>query len=145
MTICTVYFSHSGNNYKYQANKEIIHKFYMFKQDRNMPNAIYFEKYNNLLEVLRNQGIDIGCEPGTLKHKLNNLEPPVNEIIDTSEDELNEVKVYTRAIYIDIAFLVMSDHSRYGKFLEDLESQQTQGYSDFFPTNIVEAYCILTH
>jgi len=34
-----------------------------FKQDRNMPNIIYFEKYYNLLEVLRNQGINIGCEP----------------------------------------------------------------------------------
>jgi len=62
-----VCFSDSDNKYKYQSNNETIHKFYMLTQDRNMPNTIYFEKYNNLLEVLRNQGIDIGYKPGTIK------------------------------------------------------------------------------
>jgi len=94
--IRTVCFSDSDNKYKYQSNNEIIRKFYMLKQDRNMPNAIYFEKYNNLLEVPRNQGVNIGCEPGTIKHRLNNLELLVNKINDTSADKLEEAKFQAR-------------------------------------------------
>ena len=52
--IRTVCFADSDNKYKYQSNNDIIRKFYTFKQDRNMPNTVYYEKYNNLLEVLHN-------------------------------------------------------------------------------------------
>jgi len=67
--IRTVCFADSNNKNKYQSNNDIIIKFYMFKQDRNMPNTVYYEKYNNLLKVLRNQGIYIGCEPGLIKYE----------------------------------------------------------------------------
>ena len=143
--IRTVCSSDSDNKYKYQSNNDIVRKFYMFNQDRNMPNAIYFEKYNNLLEVLRYQGIDIGCKPRTIKHELNNLEPPVNEITAASEDKLNKAKAQARAKYIAMAFLSTSDQNRYGQLLENLDNQHTQGYSGVFPNNIVEAYRILAH
>jgi len=44
-----------------------------------------------------------------------------------------------------MTFLSTSDQTRYGKLLEDVENQHTQGYRGVFSTNIVEAYHILTH
>ena len=117
----------------------------MFKYDRNMPNAIHFEKTTNLLEVLRNQGIDIECGPGSIEHELNNFKPLFNDISDVSSDKLEEAKVQARAKCIAVAFLSTSDQNIYGKLLEDLESQHTQDYTGVFPTNIVEAYRISTH
>ena len=67
----------------------------------------------------------MGCESETLKYELNNLEPPVNESTDTSEDKLNEAKVQARTKYIAIALLSISDQNRCGKLLEDLENQHT--------------------
>ena len=55
----------------------MIKKFYHFKQDRNIPNTMYFEKYQNLLEVLKNQDTDLGCEPGLIKSELNVFDPLV--------------------------------------------------------------------
>ena len=74
--IRAIYFSDSDTKYKFQSVYEIICKFYFFKQERNMPNSTYFEKYNNLLKVLRNQGVDLGYEPGTLKSELNAIDRP---------------------------------------------------------------------
>ena len=84
-----------------------------------MPNSVYFEKYNNLLEVLRNQGINLSFKLGTLSYELNNLEPPVGEIEVVTEDELEDSKYKSRAKYTATAFLNLSDHSKYGTLLED--------------------------
>ena len=86
-----------------------------------MPNSVYFEKYNKLLEVLMNQGVDLGCEPGTLKNELNALKLPVDTIADATADELEEAKVQVRAKYIDMTFLSTVDRKKYRKLLEDLE------------------------
>ena len=61
-----------------------------------MLNSTYFEKYQNLLKVLKNQGVDLGCEPGLLKSELNTLDPLVNETKDATEDELIYKKVTAR-------------------------------------------------
>ena len=64
----------------------------MFKQDRVMPNSMYFEKYQNLLEVLKNQGVDLRCEADFVKSKLNTLDPIVHEIDDATWKELFEAR-----------------------------------------------------
>ena len=43
-----------------------------------------------------------------------------------------------------ISLLVRSDHSHYGKLLEDLENDFTQGH-DNYPTSLQQAYSLLVH
>ena len=43
--IRAVWLSDSENKYKPQLVHEMIRKFYFFKQERNIPNSMYFEKY----------------------------------------------------------------------------------------------------
>ena len=58
-----------------------------------MPSSTYFKKYQNLLEVLQNQGVDLKCEPGLVKSKLNSFNPIVQKIDNASRQELfNERK-----------------------------------------------------
>ena len=123
----------------------MISQFYIFKQDRMIPNSIYIEKYHTLLEVLNNQGVDLGCEPGLIKYRLNTLDPKVNKINDTTRLKLFNARESSREKYTAMAFLLSSDSNRHGKLLEDLENQHTQGFHNVLPSNIVNAYRILNH
>jgi len=117
----------------------MIKKFYHYKQNRNMRNSTYFEKYQHLLELLKNQGVDLGCEPGLVKSELNALGPIVQEIDDTSRlGWLFDARENAREELVAMTFLLTSDRNRYGKLLEDLENQHTQGFHDVFPKNLVE-------
>jgi len=77
-----------------------------------MPKAVYYEKYNNMLEVLRNQGIDIGCKPELTKYELTNFDPPFKDTIDASNEELGEAKTQARSKYIVMGLLSTSDQNR---------------------------------
>jgi len=78
-----------------------------------MLNSKYFKKYQNLFEVLMNQGVHLRCEPGMLKFELNALPPPVDEIDDATEDELEDAKKRARHKYTTMAFIITSDCDRY--------------------------------
>ena len=120
--IQTILFLGFNDKYKLESINTLIKKFYVFKQDRAMPNSTYFEKYQILLEVLKNRGVDLGCEPGLVKSELNEINPKVNEINITTRLKLFDAGEAVRKKYTAMAFLLPSDRNRYRKLLEDLEN-----------------------
>ena len=69
----------------------------------------------------------------------------VNEVIDATPTQLQEGTRDVRDRYAVIAYLMSSDRNRYSKILEDLTNQNAQGFEDFYPKNLVDAYRLLTH
>ena len=60
------------------------------------------------------------------------------------EDELAAAEAAARERVLTISLLVGSDHAHYGKLLEDLENDFTQG-RDNYPTSLQQAYSLLVH
>ena len=110
-----------------------------------MTKSTYFENFQNLQEVLKYQGFNMGYEPGLVKHELNSFNPPIAEIDDAAPDQRIEAIDTVCSRYTAISFVMITDRNRYGNLLEDLKNQHTQGFRNVFLPNLIEAYCSIIH
>jgi hypothetical protein len=61
-----------------------------------------------------------------------------------TQGELQDAEDAARERVLACAFLLGSDRARYGKLLEDLENDHTQGV-DNYPSTLQQAYTLLVH
>ena len=98
-----------------------------------------------MLEVLKIAGADLGNEPRLVKSSLNKIFVGVADIDLATDIQLKEATEDAMSEYTAITYLQSADKSRYGKLQEDLANQNAQGFEDVYPSNLVEAYRLLTH
>ena len=118
-------------------------RFYLISQDKHTSNQSYLETFRNLVEVIEHCGGDIGTDEGLIDRRLTNSNPPLTRMTAT-DAQLEAAERYCKEAYLACAFLLGSDRNRYGKLLEDLENDFTQG-SDRYPKTVVDAYNLLMY
>merc|ERR1740136_430987 len=62
-----IMFNKNEFEYKQSGFYKTMKKFYNLKQERHTRNADYLEEFQNMLEVVRIAGRDLGNEPGLVK------------------------------------------------------------------------------
>jgi len=77
-------FNKNEFEYKQSGFYKRMKRFYNLKQERHTRNADYLEKFQNMLEVVRIAGRDLGNEPGLVKASLNSIFVGVNKVIDAT-------------------------------------------------------------
>ncbi len=90
--------------------------------------AAYLEKFQNRIEVLEHCGGSVGSAPGLVKSVLinGNIEPGA-----ATAEQLATARKMTQDAYLGVAFILGADRNRYGKLIEDLENDYTQGQDNY--------------
>jgi hypothetical protein len=140
-TIKSIMFNFQGQIYRPQALHDAKKRFYNLSQDRHMTCQAYLEKFQNSVEVIEHCDGDLGIDNGLIDATFATANPAVRR--DTAAPETVEAaKKYAREQYSACAFLLGSDHKRYGKLLENLENDYTQK-NDRWPKSSTDAYSLL--
>ena len=102
-------------------------QFYLFKQEKNVTVANYFEQYNNLLKVLEGCGTNLGDDNGIMEKVLESQ--GINPDATTAgEEELAEE--LGEEWYFALTYLMGSNQTRFGHLPEDLENEYTQRHDN---------------
>eukprot|EP00957_Ditylum_brightwellii_P142365 10846001-Ditylum_brightwellii.AAC.1 len=65
----------------------IVNQFWRVFQSRDMSNISYYEKYNNLIEVAEEHGVNLGIHPGLLMQEASDKNAPTDKEIDTTKSK----------------------------------------------------------
>lgn len=84
-----------------------------------MSTATYFEKFNNLVDVLEANGCGIGNDQGLIENELKGMN--MNTLIAT-DHELKGAHKTARDKYLAITFLNGSNKNRFGHLIKNLEN-----------------------
>jgi hypothetical protein len=129
--------------YNFQSQKycplaihEGMRQFYLIYQEKYASCQIYLEKFQNCVDVLDHCGASIGQIPGLVNSLL--VENGVDPLTATIKQSAIAFKA-TQDQYLAVAFLLRADKSRYGKLVENLENDHTQG-QDRYPKSLTAAY-----
>ena len=114
--------------------------FYNIRQG-SLSNVEYLDKFNNIVNILvaynrqlHDQAIkDIAIETAHSGVDYNTLTASQQAIVQDNAKDM----------YLACAFLFQSDRKRYGRLLEEIEDDYTNGNSNY-PTNLVTAYRIIS-
>lgn len=132
--IKAIVFNFQGQKYQSLSIHEAKRRFFMYYQERNMTCQQYLERFQNRVDVITHCGGNIGEDTGVAEVlKVNNA-----KLIDAEE------KSEARERYLACAFLFGSDRNRYGRLLEDIENDYTQG-RDNYPKTVTAAYNLIVY
>jgi len=136
-------FAIDSQKYKPHTIHEAKRRFYHFKQDKNMSNTTYLDKFENHIKVIEHAGGTIGDEEGLIISEIQAITPDL-DMDSADNDELEEAKLQTKNKYQDIIYLISADRNRYGKMIEDMENRISTGVEGKFPTDLIDAYKYLS-
>ena len=105
------------------------------KEDEDI--KTFFERYKNHMEVIENNGGELGTETKLLKHDetFNSL----NESEQQDEDNIKAAKERNREKFLAYGLLACCDKRRFGNLTEDLENNYTFG-DNKYPTTQQKSY-----
>ena len=109
----------------------------MFFQDKHTSCQQYYESFKNNADVLG----ALGQEPGLTDADLDAIGVKLDDAMDV---ELAAAEATVKECMLVIGLLIGSDCAHYGKLLEDLENDVTQG-QDNYPANLQQNYSLLVH
>lgn len=137
--IKTICFNYQSQKYSPQAVHEAQYRFYHFHQGQNMTIQAYLEKFQNIVDVIEHVGGGMVISPAIYKTAASNL-----DIIVETTNQAEKMKLSYAAydLYLAIAFIMHSDRRRYGKIIQDLENNYTQG-NDNWPRTLIGAFNLL--
>jgi hypothetical protein len=134
-------YNFESQKYRPLAIHDGMRRFYLIHQDKHTTCQSYLEKFQNCVDVLDHCGGSLGHLPALASALLeSNGIAPDNA---TAEQAAEAIK-NTQDQYLAIAFLLGSDRARYGKLIENLENDHTQG-QDRYPKTLTSAYSLLTN
>jgi hypothetical protein len=142
--IKSVMYNFQSQKYGPMALHESKKRLYLLAQDKHTTAQVYLERFRNSIEVIEHCGGSIGTDTGLVDEVLTTAQPTALTRTSATEDELRLAEQYTKERYLACAFLMGSDRHRYGKLVEDLENDFTQG-RDNYPKTLVDAYNLLVH
>jgi hypothetical protein len=134
-------YNFQSQKYGPHALHEGKRRFYLLSQDKHSTCQVYLERFQNGVDVIEHCGGSIGQEPGLVQKVLQDRGKSSNT---ATADETREAQNAAQQQYLAVAFLLGSDRNRYGKLLEDLENDYTQG-QDNYPKTVTAAYSLLTN
>jgi hypothetical protein len=113
----------------------------MIYQEKDSACQAYLEKFQNCVDVLDHCGGSIGHVPGLVKSMLEEVGIRYE---DATQEELDDANKEIQEQYFVVSFLLSSDRHRYGRLIENLENNYTQG-QDRYPKTLTAAYSLLTN
>ena len=116
-------------------------QFYLNSQGRSVSVASYYEQFNNTIDMLEHCGVSLGEDDSIITKVLqhHDIEP---SMATATQNENAHIK--TQEWYYGLDFLMGADHVRFGRYLEDLENDFTQGV-DQYPKSRVDAHHVLAN
>jgi hypothetical protein len=139
--LCALVYNFQSQKYAPQALYKGKRRFYLLSQDKHSTCQAYLERFQNSVDVIEHCGGSIGQEPGLVRNVLKD-KGLIAEA--ATQDQIREAQVTAQEVYLAAAFILGSDRNRYGKLLEDLENDYTQGQGNF-PKTVTAAYSRLTN
>jgi hypothetical protein len=136
-----VMFQFQSQRYSPLALHNAKRQFYLFSQDWHMMYQQYHKTFKNNVEVIEYCIGVVGKDTG-----LVDLELTLTGLTraNATGGQLQGAEDAAREWILACAFLLGSNHGCYGKLLEDLENNFTQG-ADNFPPTLQQAYTLLVH
>ena len=121
-----------------QALHEAVRRFYLISQGKTDSCQAYMDRYENGLQVIRHIGGELpvykSLVDADLKAKGLDRDTATAAEIENSEKVAGERQ-------LAMGYILGCDRVRYGKLIEDLENQHTQGIKSF-PQTLSEAYTL---
>jgi len=124
-----------------QALHEAIRRFYLINQGRFDSCQAYMDRYDNGMRVMQHIGGKLPIYPSLVDADLeqNGLD---RETATEAEIAASEKRATERQMAM--GFILGSDRLRFGKLIEDLENQHTQGMKSF-PQTLSDAFILLNN
>lgn len=104
--------------YKFQAFHKTMRRFYNLKQNRTLINADYLKKLENIWELAKTAGGELGNGPGLIWYSLCLQDNTVLEFVDADLIEIQEAKTDAINRFVPICYIQPSERHRYGKLLK---------------------------
>jgi hypothetical protein len=139
--IKSLVYNFQSQKYHPLAIYDGMRRFYMIYQEKHTSCQVYLEKFQNCVDVLEHCGGSVGHVAGLVNLTLADRDIDPNL---ATRAELTEAIKTTEDQYLATAFLAGADRSRYGKLIENLENDFTQG-QDRYPKTLTAAYSLLTN
>ena len=116
-------------------------QFYLNSQGRSTSVAAYYEQFNNTIDMLEHCGASLGEDDGIITKVLehNDIDPTT-----ATATQKEDARIEAQEWYYGLAFLMGANHVRFGRYVEDLENDFTQGV-DRYPKSRVHAHHVLAN
>jgi hypothetical protein len=140
--IRTVMFQFQSQRYSPLAlHKKAKCHFYLFCQDWHMTCQQYHRTFKNNIDVIEYCGGVVSKDTGLVDSELTLTGLTC---ANATEGQLQGAKDAAREWVLACAFFLGSNRGCYGKLLEDLKNNFTQGTNNYLPT-LQQAYTLLIH
>ena len=116
-------------------------QFYLNSQGRSVSVANYYEQFNNMIDMLEHCGASLGEDDGIITKVLehHDIEPST-----ATATQKEDARMEAQEWYYGLAFLMGADRVQFGRYMEDLENDFTQGV-DRYPKSRVDAHHVLAN
>ena len=114
--------------------------FYAFCQG-NLPNPDYLDRFMNLVDMAESYDAKL-YDQEMFKIAQDSTVYSTTAEADLQDDELKMIETTAQEIYLACAFVINCDLRRYGRLIEELENDYTEG-NDNYPRNMVKYYQLL--
>ena len=116
-------------------------QFYLNSQGRSVSVANYYEQFNNTIDMQEHCGASLGEDDGIITKVLEHHDIEPSMAMATQKENM---WIEAQEWYYGLAFLMGADWVRFGRYLEDLENDFTQGV-DRYPKSRVDAHHVLAN
>ena len=116
-------------------------QFYLNSQGRSTSVAAYYEQFNNTIDMLEHCGASLGEDDSIITKVLEHHD--IDPTTATATQKEN-TRIEAQEWYYGLAFLMGADCVRFGRYLEELENDFTQGV-DRYPKSLVDAHHVLAN
>ena len=99
-------------------------QFYLNSQGHSVSVANYYEQFNNTIDMLEHCRASLGEDDGIITKVLehHDIEPST-----ATATQKENARIEAQEWYYGLSFLMGADRVRFGRYLEDLENDFTQG------------------
>jgi hypothetical protein len=116
----------------HEAMRQIVN----FQQRKGMTAAAYLEQFQNLVEVATHTGASAGLHAGIVVEISEEMQV---DLTQATRAKIMATQAAAKERFQATSFLLNSDRSRYGWFIEDIENAYIQGQNRY-PATITASY-----
>jgi hypothetical protein len=135
-------YNFQSQKYRPLAIHDGMKRFYMIHQEKTSTCQAYLEKFQNCVDVLEHCSGTVGHIPGLVDTYLQDGNAVDSD--NPTKGEIADAIQATQEQYLAVAFPLGSNRNRFGKLIENLENDHTQG-QDCYPKTLTAAYSLLTN
>ena len=131
-------FNFQSQKDQVQALQEAVKRFYLISQGSNESCQVYMDRYENGMQVIKHIGgkLPVYTSLVDVDLKTRGLDRDT-----ATADEIEESEKSATERQLAMGYILGCDRVRYGKLIEDLENQHTQGIKSF-PKTLSEVFTL---